>query len=68
MTEPIPAAPTMPLSSPALRAVEPVDREFEDRWSTWRARGAVEAQRARQLTVAALIVVCLVAGVLYAAF
>lgn len=68
MTEPLLAAPTVafPASSPALRAAEPVDREFEDRWSTWRARGVVEAQRARQLTIAALVVVGVVVMGIYA--
>jgi hypothetical protein len=69
MPEPLLAAPTVtiPLSSPVLRAAEPVDREFEDRWSTWRARGVVEAQRTRQLAIAALVVVGVAVSALTAA-
>lgn len=68
MPDPVLAAPTVaiPVPSQVLRGAEPVDREFEDRWSTWRARGVVEAQRARQLTIAALIVVSVAAGAVYA--
>ena len=68
MPEPL-LAPTLaiPVPSAVLRVAEPVDREFEDRWSTWRARGVVEAQRARQLLIAALIVVGVVVGAVYAA-
>lgn len=55
-----------PVFASAIPAHTTVDREFEDRWSTWRARGQVQAQRTRQLALASLIVIAVIVAALAA--
>lgn len=55
--------PVSPLAAPLTATTSEYTVEFEERWSVWRARGVVEAQRTRQLATAGLIVVGVIAAV-----
>lgn len=52
-----------PIATPITVAPSEYSLDFEERWSVWRARGIVEAQRTRQLATGALVLVSLIAAI-----